>query len=87
MLRPALYKQHFVVQPSRVLRTTRSRKPLQLSLLPLNRLVILVARNHDRGTCAFALGKLTRGSHVDLQFLYLSTDNGTIKVRLMESVL
>ncbi|PYU09973.1 MAG: hypothetical protein DMG29_18420 [Acidobacteria bacterium] len=77
----------FVVQPRWVSRIGRSHEPFQHVLLPANRLVILIARNHDRGTCAFAFGKLTSGSHANLQLLNFSANNGTIEVRLMESVL
>jgi hypothetical protein len=43
------------------------RKPFQPTLLPLNRPAFLITRNHDRCTGAFAFGKLTSGSHADLQ--------------------
>src|ERR1700751_2929722 len=48
---------------------------------------ILIARNHDRRTCALPLRKFASGSHADLQLFYLSPDNGTIEVWLIECVL
>src|SRR6266571_6780469 len=48
---------------------------------------ILIARNHDSRTCAFAFGELTSGSHADFQLLHFSADNWAIEVRLIESVL
>src|SRR5919201_42372 len=46
-----------------------------------------IARNHDRGTGAFAFGKLPRGSDADLQLLYFSADDRTVEIRLSKGVL
>ena len=48
---------------------------------------VLVACDHNCRTGTFAFGKLTSGSHVDLQLLHFSADHRTIKIRLIEGVL
>src|SRR5438046_1390605 len=48
---------------------------------------ILIARNHDSRTCAFAFGELASGSHADFQLLGFSADNWAIEVRLIQSIL
>ena len=48
---------------------------------------ILIARNHDSRTCAFAFGEFTSGSHADFQLLGFSADNWAIEVRLVQSIL
>src|SRR6059058_1134669 len=48
---------------------------------------ILIARDHDSRTCAFAFGELASGSHADFQLLGFSADNWAIEVRLIQTIL
>src|SRR5205823_4532875 len=48
---------------------------------------ILIARDHDSRTCAFAFGELASGSHADFQLLGFSADSWAIEVRLIQTIL
>src|SRR5260370_16098367 len=48
---------------------------------------ILIARDHDSRTCAFAFGELASRSHANFQLLGFSADNWAVEIRLIQSIL